>query len=43
MLVLLMGVIYEVHRLDGLRWTDKRTKFQEDWFRHSGYNINTLI
>jgi hypothetical protein len=32
MLVLLMEVIYEVHRWDGLRWHDKRTKFHEDWF-----------
>jgi hypothetical protein len=35
-LVLLMGVIYEVHRWDGVRWHDIRTKFQEDWLGHSG-------
>jgi hypothetical protein len=27
MLVLLMGVIYEVHNRDGLRWHDLCTKF----------------
>jgi hypothetical protein len=37
-LVLLTGVIYKVHRCDGLRWHGIRTKFLGDWFRHSGYN-----
>lgn len=27
--MLLMGVIYEVHRWDGLRWNDILTKFHE--------------
>jgi hypothetical protein len=34
-LVLLMGVIYEVHRWADLRWHDMHTKFHEDWFGHS--------
>jgi hypothetical protein len=34
-LVLLMGVIYEVHRSDGLRWHDIHTKSHDDRFRHS--------
>jgi hypothetical protein len=35
-LVLVSGLIYEVHRWDGLRWHDLHTEFLEDWFRHSG-------
>jgi hypothetical protein len=35
------GVIYDVHRLDDLRWHEKRTKFHEDWFKHSG-NIKVI-
>jgi hypothetical protein len=34
-LVLLMGVIYEVYRYDGPRWHDINTKFHEDCFGHS--------
>jgi hypothetical protein len=30
-----MGGIYEVGRLDGLRWHDIHTKFYKDWFNHS--------
>jgi hypothetical protein len=33
--VFLMGEIYEVHRRDGLRWCDIRTKFHKDWFGFS--------
>jgi hypothetical protein len=40
-LVLLMGVIYEIHCWDGLRWHDKHTKFHEDWYWHSG-NIKVI-
>jgi hypothetical protein len=36
-LVLLMGVIYEVHRWGGLSWHDICTRLHEDWFEHSGY------
>jgi hypothetical protein len=44
MLVLLRGVIYEVHRWEGLKWHDTRTKFNEDWFGRSGnINVITLI
>jgi hypothetical protein len=35
-LVLLMGVSFEVHRWDGLRWQDIHAEFHEDWFGHSG-------
>jgi hypothetical protein len=42
MLVLLMGVIYEVHRRDGLTRHDMDTKFHEDWFGHSS-NIIEII
>jgi hypothetical protein len=35
MLVLLMGGIYELRHLDGLTCHDKRTKFNDDWLRHS--------
>jgi hypothetical protein len=38
-LVLLMGVIYEVYRGDGLRRHGIHTEFHEDWLRHSR-NIN---
>jgi hypothetical protein len=34
MLVLLMGGIYEVCRLNGLRRHDMHTKFHDDRFRH---------
>jgi hypothetical protein len=40
-LILLMGVIYELHRWDGLRSYDLNTKFHEDWFGHSG-NIKVI-
>jgi hypothetical protein len=42
-LVLVMGVIYEVHRWDSLRRhdIDVRIKSHEDWFRHSG-NIKVI-
>jgi hypothetical protein len=40
-LVLLMGVTYEVHCRDGLRWHDIHTKFHEHWFRHAG-NIKVI-
>jgi hypothetical protein len=36
MLVLLIGVIYELHHSDGLRWHGMRTECHEDWFGHSG-------
>jgi hypothetical protein len=35
-LVLLMGVIYEVHRSDELRWHNIHSKFHEHWFERSG-------
>jgi hypothetical protein len=41
MLVLSMGVIYEVSRWYGLKWHDTRTKFLEDVFGHSG-NIKII-
>jgi hypothetical protein len=34
----LMGGIYELHRWDGLRSYDIRTKFHKNWFRHSKVN-----
>jgi hypothetical protein len=34
MLVLLMGGIYELSRLNGLRWHDIHTKFHDDRFRN---------
>jgi hypothetical protein len=34
-LVLPMGVIYGVHRCNGLGWDDIHTKFHEDSFGHS--------
>jgi hypothetical protein len=34
--VLLMGMIYDVHRCDGHRRHDIHTKFHEEWFGHSG-------
>jgi hypothetical protein len=37
-----MGMIYEVHYQDGLRWNDIHTKFHKDWFWHSG-NIRVSI
>jgi hypothetical protein len=40
-LVLLMGVIYEVHHCDGLRWHDMHTKFHEGLFGHSD-NIKVI-
>jgi hypothetical protein len=40
-LVLLMGLIYEVHSLDGLRCHDMLTVFNKDWFWHSG-NITII-
>jgi hypothetical protein len=40
-LVLLMGVIYEVHSWEGLRWSDTCTMFHEDWFGDSG-NIKVI-
>jgi hypothetical protein len=40
-LVLLMGMIYEVRCADGLRWHDIHTKFHSDLFRHSG-NIKVI-
>jgi hypothetical protein len=39
--VLVKGVIYELHRWDGLKWHDICTKFHEDWFRNSG-NIKVI-
>lgn len=41
MLVLLMAVIYEIHRRDGNRRHNILTKFHEDWFGHSG-NIKVI-
>jgi hypothetical protein len=41
-LLLLMGLIYEAHRWDGLRWHDLCNKFHEDLFKHSG-NIKFII
>jgi hypothetical protein len=41
-LVLLMGMMYEIHRSDNLRCHDIHTKFHEDWFGHSG-NIKAII
>jgi hypothetical protein len=35
MLILLMGVIYNVHRWDGIRWHDIHTKSHDDLFGHS--------
>jgi hypothetical protein len=40
-LVLLMGVIYEVHHWDDFRWHDIFARFYEDWFGHSG-NIKVI-
>jgi hypothetical protein len=34
MLELLMEEMYQVRRLDGFKWHDRRTKFHKDWFRH---------
>ena len=36
-----MGVAYEVHHWDGLKWHDKHTMFHKDWFGHAG-NIITF-
>jgi hypothetical protein len=36
-----MGLIYETHRWDGLRWDDMHTKFHEDWLGHSS-NIKVI-
>jgi hypothetical protein len=41
MLLLLMGGIYEVRRLDGLRWHDTRVKLSGDWLRRSS-NIKVI-
>jgi hypothetical protein len=38
MLVLLMGVIYELRRRDGIRCHDIDTKFHKVWFCHSKVN-----
>jgi hypothetical protein len=40
MLVILMGGIYELRRLDGVMCQDIRvhTKFHKDWSRHSKVN-----
>jgi hypothetical protein len=38
-LVLVMGVIYEVHLSDGLEWHDIHNKFHEDLYNCSS-NIN---
>jgi hypothetical protein len=35
MLVLLMGGIYEIYRLDGIGWHDAHATFYDDRFRHS--------
>jgi hypothetical protein len=40
-LVLLMVLIREVHRLDGLGWLEIYRKFHENCFEHSG-NIKVL-
>jgi hypothetical protein len=40
-LVILMGMIYEVCRRVGFRWHDAHTKFHNDHFRHSS-NIEVL-
>lgn len=43
MLILLMGINYEIHHYDGLRWYDIQTKFHDSRFGHSsninGYNV----
>jgi hypothetical protein len=40
-LILLMGVIYEVYRSDGLKWHDMHTEFYDDRLRHSS-NIKVI-
>jgi hypothetical protein len=35
MLVLLMGIIYEVHHWDGHRWHGMHTMLHEVWYGHS--------
>jgi hypothetical protein len=40
-LVLLIGVIYEEHSWESLRWSDTHTKFHEDWLGNSG-NIKVI-
>jgi hypothetical protein len=44
----LMGGIYEVCHLDGVRWQDIHTRFNNNWFRHSkvdkvGYTVSLLL
>jgi hypothetical protein len=41
-LLLLIGLIYEVHHWDGLTWHNIYTKFREDRLEHSG-NIKVII
>jgi hypothetical protein len=41
-LLLLMGLIYDIHRWDELRLHYMHTKIHEDWFGHSG-NIKYKI
>jgi hypothetical protein len=36
----LMGVIYEVHRFDGLRCHDIHTEFHNNWYSHSKVDIS---
>jgi hypothetical protein len=40
-LVLLMGVIYDLHHSDDLRWHDTPNKIPEYWFEYSG-NIKVI-
>jgi hypothetical protein len=39
--VCIIDGIYEVRRLDGLRWQHIHPNFHEDWYRRSS-NINVL-
>jgi hypothetical protein len=41
MFILLVGVIYEAHYLDGPRWHDMYTMLHEEWLGHSG-NIKVI-
>jgi hypothetical protein len=38
----LMGGIYEVHRIDRLRYDDIYTKFNKNWFRYSNVDREAI-
>jgi hypothetical protein len=51
LVVLLMGAIYGVYHIDGIRWNDIHIKINDDQFRYSrniprqfrgGYNVGTI-